>query len=67
MLCHYNKPVVNNICSPFKDVIDSLQSKLGFLSTAHFALVVENIKGLRSNKLSLLNPKERVAVVSRRN
>ena len=48
-----------------RDVIDSLQAKLGLKGGArHFALVVEHIKSLRRNKLTILDPKERLAVVS---
>lgn len=46
------------------DVIDSLQAKLGLKSILHFALVVEHIKSLRRNKLTILDPKERLSVVS---
>ena len=46
-----------------QDVIDSLQIKLGFKSTIYFALVVEHIKSLRRNKLTILDPKDRLSVV----
>jgi hypothetical protein len=47
-----------------QDVIDSLQAKLGIRDSVHFSLVVEHIKSLRRNKLTILNPRERLAVVS---
>ena len=47
-----------------QDVIDSLVAKLGIRDSAHFSLVVEHIKSLRRNKLTILDPRERLAVVS---
>ena len=38
--------------------------KLGIRDAAHFSLVVEHIKSLKRNKLTILDPKERLAVVS---
>ena len=40
-------------------------AKLGIRDSAHFSLVVEHIKSLRRNKLTILDPTERLAVVSR--
>lgn len=47
-----------------QDVIDSLVAKLGIRDSAHFSLVVEHIKSLKRNKLTILDPRERLAVVS---
>ena len=47
-----------------QDVIDSLQAKLGLKNTIYFALVVEHIKSLRRNKLTILDPKDQLSVVS---
>lgn len=49
-----------------QDVIDSLQIKLGLGSTLHFALVVEHVKSLRRNKLTLLDPKETLCRIASR-
>ncbi len=49
-----------------QDVIDSLQAKLGLASAVYFALVVEHIKSLRRNKLTILDPKERLAAIASR-
>ena len=46
-----------------QDVIDSLQAKLGLKKTMYFSLVVEHIKSLRRNKLTILDPKERLGAV----
>ena len=47
------------------DHFEPFQAKLGLKGGArHFALVVEHIKSLRRNKLTLLDPKERLSVVS---
>ena len=35
----------------------------GIRDSAHFSLVVEHIKSLRRNKLTILDPRERLAVV----
>ncbi|XP_071744367.1 uncharacterized protein [Lepeophtheirus salmonis] len=48
------------------DVIESLQAKLGLKSINHFSLVVEHIKSLRRNKLTLLDPKERLSQIASR-
>lgn len=47
------------------DVLNSLQQKLGFKSTDHFSLCVEHVKSIRKNKLTLLDPAESLAWVSR--
>ena len=49
-----------------QDVIDSLQAKLGLKNTLYFALVVEHIKSLRRNKLTILDPKDRLSVIASR-
>ena len=49
-----------------QDVIDSLQIKLGLGSTLHFALLVEHVKSLRRNKLTLLDPKETLCRIASR-
>jgi hypothetical protein len=49
-----------------QDVIDSLQAKLGLSSTNHFALVVEHVKSLRRNKLTILDPKEYLCRIASR-
>ena len=48
---------------PFQDVLDSLQAKLGLKAVAHFSLVVEHVKSLKRNKLTLLNPRDTLAKV----
>lgn len=45
------------------DVLSSLQSKLCLKETAHFALVLEQVKTLRRNKLTLLDPRHTLARV----
>ena len=47
----------------FKDVLDSLQAKLGLKAMSHFSLVVEHVKRLKRNKLTLLNPRDTLAKV----
>jgi hypothetical protein len=42
------------------------QIKLGLGSTLHFALVVEHVKSLRRNKLTLLDPKETLCKIASR-
>ena len=49
-----------------QDVIDSLQIKLGLGSTLHFALLVEHVKSVRRNKLTLLDPKETLGRIASR-
>jgi len=49
-----------------QDVIDSLVAKLGIRDSAHFSLVVEHIKSLKRNKLTILDPRERLAVIASR-
>lgn len=41
-----------------QDVVSSLQSKLCLCAMEHFSLVVEHIKSLRRNKLTLLDPQD---------
>ena len=38
-----------------QDVLDSLQVKLGITAMSSFSLVVEHVKSLKRNKLTLLN------------
>ena len=47
----------------FQDVLDSLQAKLGLKAMSHFSLVVEHVKSLKRNKLTLLNPCDTLAKV----
>lgn len=47
-----------------QDVITSLQSKLCLRAIEHFSLVLEQVKSLRRNKLTLLNPDHTLARVS---
>ena len=47
-----------------QDVLDSLQAKLGLKAMSHFSLVVEHVKSLKRNKLTLLNPRDTLAKVS---
>ena len=51
----------------FQDVLDSLQAKLGLKAMSHFSLVVEHVKSLKRNKLTLLNPRDTLAKVRMRN
>ena len=44
-------------------MLDSLQAKLGLKTVAHFSLVVEHVKSLKRNKLTLLNPRDTLAKV----
>lgn len=46
-----------------QDVLDSLQAKLGLKAMSHFSLVVEHVKSLKRNKLTLLNPRDTLAKV----
>lgn len=46
------------------DVLDSLHQKLGIKCPEHFSLVVEHVKSLRRNKLTLLDPRETLSRVS---
>ncbi|KAF6205388.1 hypothetical protein GE061_019559 [Apolygus lucorum] len=48
------------------DVLSSLQSKLCLKETNHFALVLEQVKTLRRNKLTLLNPQHTLSRVASR-
>lgn len=47
-----------------QDVVSSLQSKLCLQATEHFSLVVEHIKSVKRNKLTLLDPSDTLARVS---
>lgn len=49
------------------DVVTSLQTKLCIQATEHFSLVVEHIKSLKRNKLTLLDPSDTLARVSLEN
>jgi hypothetical protein len=44
--------------------MESLLQKLCIKATEHFSLVVEHVKSLRRNKLTLLDPQEPLARVS---
>lgn len=46
--------------------MSSLQDKLCITAIEHFSLVVEHVKSLKRNKLTLLDPQETVARVSMR-
>lgn len=48
-----------------QDVVTSLQDKLCLRATEHFSLVVEHIKSLKRNKLTLLNSTDTLARVSK--
>ena len=48
-----------------QDVVNSLQAKLCLTSTEHFSLVVEHIKSLKRNKLTLLDPVDTLSRVRR--
>lgn len=50
-----------------QDVLDSLQAKLGLKAVLHFSLVVEHVKSLKRNKLTLLNPRDTLAKVCQTN
>lgn len=47
-----------------QDVVSSLESKLCLQASEHFSLVVEHIKSLKRNKLTLLDPQDTLARVS---
>nr|XP_018902965.1 PREDICTED: FERM and PDZ domain-containing protein 4 isoform X2 [Bemisia tabaci] len=49
-----------------QDVITSLQSKLCLRAIEHFSLVLEQVKSLRRNKLTLLNPDHTLARIASR-
>ncbi|XP_029836745.2 uncharacterized protein LOC8040054 isoform X3 [Ixodes scapularis] len=49
-----------------QDVLNSLQEKLSVKSMEHFGLVVEHIKSVRRNKLTLLDPKDSLAKIAAR-
>ncbi|CAK1585103.1 unnamed protein product [Parnassius mnemosyne] len=46
------------------DVVSSLKDKLCITADEHFSLVVEHVKSLRRNKLTLLDPKESLARIA---
>ncbi|KAM3960052.1 LOW QUALITY PROTEIN: uncharacterized protein ACR2FA_005852 [Aphomia sociella] len=48
------------------DVVTSLKDKLCITAEEHFSLVVEHVKSLRRNKLTLLDPKEFLARIAAR-
>ncbi|XP_044262585.1 uncharacterized protein LOC123010031 isoform X1 [Tribolium madens] len=48
------------------DVVTSLESKLCLQATEHFSLVVEHIKSLKRNKLTLLDPSDTLARIASR-
>ncbi|XP_041979732.1 uncharacterized protein LOC121733528 [Aricia agestis] len=48
------------------DVVASLRDKLCITAGEHFSLVVEHVKSLRRNKLTLLDPKESLARIAAR-
>ncbi|CAB3254278.1 unnamed protein product [Arctia plantaginis] len=48
------------------DVVSSLKDKLCITADEHFCLVVEHVKSLRRNKLTLLDPKESLARIAAR-
>lgn len=47
-----------------KDVVTSLRDKLCLNADEHFSLVLEHVKSLKRNKLTLLDPQETLARVS---
>nr|CAD7394723.1 unnamed protein product [Timema cristinae] len=49
-----------------RDVVGSLQQKLCIKSMEHFSLVVEHVKSLRRNKITLLDPQEPLARIAAR-
>lgn len=50
--------------NPKKDVVTSLRDKLCLSADEHFSLVLEHVKSLKRNKLTLLDPEETLARVS---
>ncbi|XP_071039228.1 uncharacterized protein [Parasteatoda tepidariorum] len=49
-----------------QDVLNVLQEKLSITCLEHFSLVVEHIKAVRRNKLSILSPKDTLAKIAAR-
>ncbi|VEN55111.1 unnamed protein product, partial [Callosobruchus maculatus] len=49
-----------------QDVVSSLESKLYLKASEHFSLVVEHIKSLKRNKLTLLDPQDTLARIASR-
>ncbi|KAF2359462.1 FERM N-terminal [Trinorchestia longiramus] len=48
------------------DVLDSLHQKLGIKCPGYFSLVVEHVKSLRRNKLTILDPAETLSRIAAR-
>ncbi|KAL3278442.1 hypothetical protein HHI36_013763 [Cryptolaemus montrouzieri] len=48
------------------DVVSSLETKLQLQANEHFSLVVEHIKSVRRNKLTLLDPQDTLARIASR-
>ncbi|XP_044756049.1 uncharacterized protein LOC123314773 isoform X2 [Coccinella septempunctata] len=48
------------------DVMSSLETKLQLQATEHFSLVVEHIKSVKRNKLTLLDPQDTLARIASR-
>ena len=59
----YLEGLTYNYSDILQDVLDSLQAKLGLKAMSHFSLVVEHVKSLKRNKLTLLNPTDTLAKV----
>ncbi|CAG7827581.1 unnamed protein product [Allacma fusca] len=51
-------------CTTVHDVLESLQQKLTVRCLQHFALVVEHVKSLRRNKLTLLDPEDALCKIA---
>ncbi|XP_021709477.1 uncharacterized protein LOC5575615 [Aedes aegypti] len=49
-----------------QDVVTSLRDKLCLTASEHFSLVLEHVKSLKRNKLTLLDPQETVARIAAR-
>ena len=47
-----------------QDVLNALQEKLGIRMMEHFALVLQNMKGVSQGKMSLIHEHESLAEVS---
>lgn len=57
------------LCVPLtlrQDVVNSLKEKLCITASEHFSLVLEHVKSLKRNKLTLLDPKETLARIATR-
>lgn len=55
--------LIYSSCS-FQDVVSSLRDKLCISAVEHFSLVLEHVKSLKRNKLTLLDADETLARVS---